>query len=185
MYKEIIDNIKPDLDKTIEYLKGELNKLRVGRATPMMVEDLEIECYGQEMPLKQLANISTPQPRLIVIQPWDKSILENLEKGISQSSLGLVPIVDGEVIRINIPPLSEERRKELTKILSEKVEEARISIRHKREEAWKEIQEQEKAGEIREDDKFRGKDELQKVIDEYNEKVEEMRKKKEEEIMTV
>lgn len=185
MYKEIIDNIKPDLEKTIEYLKGELNKLRVGRATPAMVEDLEIECYGQKMSLKQLSNISTPQPRLIVIQPWDKSILGGIEKGISRSSLGLAPIVDGDLIRITIPQLSEERRKELTKILSEKVEEARISIRHKREEAWKEIQEREKAGEIREDDKFRGKDELQKVVDEYNEKVEEMRKNKEQEIMTV
>ena len=185
MYKEIIDNIKPDLEKTIEYLKGELNKLRVGRATPAMVEDLEIECYGQKMSLKQLANISTPQPRLIVIQPWDKSILGGIEKEISQSSLGLAPIVDGDLIRITIPQLSEERRRELTKILSEKVEEARVSIRHKREEAWKEIQEGERAGEIREDDKFRGKDELQKVIDEYNEKVEEMRKNKESEIMTV
>jgi ribosome recycling factor len=185
MYKEIIDNIKPDLEKTIEYLKGELNKLRVGRATPAMVEDLEIECYGQKMSLKQLANISAPQPRLIVIQPWDKSILGVIEKGISQSSLGLAPIVDGDLIRITIPQLSEERRRELTKILSEKVEETRVSIRHKREEAWKEIQEGERAGEIREDDKFRGKDELQKVIDEYNEKVEEMRKNKESEIMTV
>lgn len=184
MYQEIIDNIKPELNKTIEYLKGELNKLRVGRATSVMVEDLEIECYGQTMPLKQLANISV-QPRIIIIQPWDKRVLENIEKGISQSSSGLTPIVDGEVIRITIPQLSEERRKELTKILSEKVEEAKISIRHKREEAWKEIQEQEKAGEIREDDKFKGKDELQKVVDEYNKKIEEIRKGKEQEIMTV
>lgn len=185
MYKEIIDNIKPELNRAIEYLKSELSKLRVGRATPAMVEDLEVECYGQTMPLKQLANISVPQPRTITIQPWDRSILENIEKGIFRSSLGLTPIVDGEIIRINIPQLSEERRNELTKILNEKVEEARISIRHKREEAWKEIQEKEKAGEIREDDKFKGKDELQKVIDEYNEKIEETRKKKEEEITTV
>ena len=184
MHKEIIDNIKPDLDRAIEYLKSELNKLRIGRATPAMVEDLEIECYDQTMPLKQLANISV-QLRLIIIQPWDKRVLENIEKGISKSSLGLTPTVDGEVVRINLPPLTEEKRKELVKILNEKTEEAKISIRHKREEAWKEIQEKEREGEIREDDKFRGKDELQKVVDEYNKKVEEMKKQKESDIMTV
>lgn len=184
MYQEVIDNIKPDLDRTIEYLKGELNKLRVGRATPAMVEDLEIECYNQKMPLKQLANISV-QPRLIIIQPWDKRILENIEKGISQSSLGLMPTVDKEVVRINLPALNEEKRKELVKIINEKTEEARISIRHKREEAWREIQEKERAGEIGEDDKFRGKDELQKVIDEYNKKVDDLKKNKESDIMTV
>lgn len=185
MYKEIINSIKPYLDKTVDFLKSELNKLRVGRASSVMVEDIKIECYGQKMPLKQLASISTPQPRLITIQPWDRSILENIEKEISKSSLGLAPIVDGGVIRINIPLLSEERRKELIKILNEKTEEARISVRHHREEAWKKIQELERAGEIREDDKFRGKDELQKVIDDYNNKIEEIEKKKEEEIMTV
>ncbi len=185
MYKEIIDKIKPDLDKAVEYLKGELSKMRVGRATPAMVEDIEIECYGQTMPLKQVANISTPQPRSIMVQPWDKHIIENIEKGISRSSLGFTPIVDGEIIRINIPQLSEERRKELTKHLNDKTEETKISIRHKREEAWKEIQELEKSGEIREDDKFRGKDELQKVIDEYNNKVDEIKNNKEQEIMTV
>ena len=184
MHKEIIDNIKPDLDRAIEYLKSELGKLRIGRATPAMVEDLEIECYDQTMSLKQLANISV-QPRLIIVQPWDKKVLENIEKGISKSSLGLTPTVDGEVVRINLPPLTEEKRKELIKILNEKTEEAKISIRHKREEAWKEIQEKEKEGEIREDDKFRGKDELQKVVDEYNKKVEEMKKQKESEIITI
>ena len=184
MYQEIIDNIKPDLDKALDYLKNELSKLRVGRATPAMVEDLEIECYDQKIPLKQLANISV-QPRLIIIQPWDKRILENISKGISQSSLGLSPIVEGEVIRITIPQLSEERRKELIKILSQKVEEAKISIRRKREEAWKQIQEMERAGEIREDDKYRGKEELQKLIDEFNNKIEEIAKNKEEEIMRI
>lgn len=184
MYKELIDNIKPDLDKTLEYLKGEIGKLRVGRATPAMVEDIEIECYDQKMSLKEVANISI-QPRLIIVQPWDKKILENIEKGISKFSSGLTPTVDGEIIRINIPQLSEERRKELIKILNEKTEEARISIRHKREEAWKEIQELERKGEIREDDKFRGKDELQKIIDDYNKQVEELKKNKESDILTV
>jgi len=185
MYKLIIDNIKPELNRIIEFLKGELNKLRVGRATPAMVEDIEIECYGQKFPVKQLANISAPQPRLITIQPWDKSVLGDIEKGISKSSSGLMPVVDGDLIRINIPSLSEERRKELIRVLHDKVEEARISIRHQREEAWKEIQDKTREGEIREDDKFKGKDELQKLIDEYNEKIEDMVKRKEEEIMTI
>ncbi len=185
MYKEIINNIKPELEQVFEYLKEELNKLRVGRATPAMVEDLKIKCYGEEFSLKQLANISTPQPRVIVIQPWDRSILEEISKGISASSAGLAPIVDGGLIRINLPSLSEERRIELTKIIKEKTEEARISVRIKRDDAWKEIQEREKTGEIREDDKFRGKDELQKTIDGYNEKIEDLKNKKEEEIMTL
>ena len=185
MYKEIITQTKPFLEKAIEYFKSEIAKLRIGRATPAMVEDLEIESYGQVMKLKQLANISTPQPRLITIQPWDKGILDVIEKGIAQSSLGLSPVVDGDLIRVNIPPLNEERRKELIKILHERAEEAKISIRHHREEAWREIQEKEKIGEIREDDKFRGKDELQKIIDDYNKKIEDTLKQKESEIMTV
>lgn len=184
MYKELIENLKPELEKTIEFLRSEFMKIKTSRATPAMVEDIEVECYGQKLPLKQLGSISTPQPRLITIQPWDKSILSEIEKAIrNQSSLS--PVVDGDIIRINIPSLSEEQRKEYVKIINEKTEEARISIRLKREEIWKEIQELERAGEIREDDKFRGKDELQKVIDEHNKKIEEIRKKKEEEIMTV
>jgi len=185
MYKQIIENIKPELENTIEYLKNELNKIRVGRATPMMVEDLKIECYGQTMPLKQLANISSSQSRTLIIQPWDKSIIENIERGIFKSPLGLTPIVDKETIRINVPALSEERRKEIQKILGEKTEEARISIRHKREEAWKEVQEQEKQGEITEDEKFKAKDDLQDLVNEYNQKIEELKKRKEQEINTI
>ena len=184
MYKELIDNLKPELDKTIEFLKSEFLKIKTSRATPAMIEDIEVECYDQKLPIKQLGNINIPQPRLIIVQPWDKNILPELERAIRNSS-SLSPVVDGDIIRINIPPLSEEQRKEYVKIINEKTEEARISIRHKREEIWKEIQEGERAGEIREDDKFKGKDELQKLIDEYNEKVEEMRKNKESEIMTV
>jgi len=185
MYKQIIENIKPELENTIEYLKNELNKIRVGRATPVMVEDLKIECYGQTMPLKQLANISSPQSRTLIIQPWDKSIIEDIEKGIFKSPLGLTPIVDKEVIRINIPALSEERRKEIQKILGEKIEEAKISIRHKREEAWKETQEQERRKEITEDEKFKAKDDLQDLVKEYNQKIEELKKRKEQEINTI
>lgn len=184
MYKELIENLKPELEKTIEFLRSEFLKIRTSRATPAMVENIEVECYGQKLPIKQLGTINAPQSRLITVQPWDKSILPEIEKAIRNRS-GLSPVVDGDIIRISIPPLSEEQRKEYVKIINDKTEEARISIRLHREKVWKEIQELERKGEIREDDKFRGKDELQKVIDEYNEKVENMKKNKEEEIMTV
>ncbi len=185
MYQELINNLKPNLDKTIDYLKGELAGLQAGRATPGLLEDLEVDCYGQKMPLKQLAAIQVPEPRLITIRPWDKAILKNIEKAIGQSKLGLSPIVDEESIRLKIPPLSEERRKELVKILQEKVEECRVSIRRQREEVWRNVQDLEQRKEISEDDKFKAKDELQKVVDEYNKKIEEMKKKKEEEILKV
>jgi len=185
MYKEIINKLKPGLDKTVEYLRSGLSGLQVGRATPSLIEDLEVESYNQRMPLKQLAAIQTPEPRSILIKPWDKDILKDIAKAISQSKLGLSPIIEEEFIRLKIPPLSEERRRELTKILQEKMEECRISVRRQREEVWREIQNLEQAGKISEDDKFRAKDELQKVIDEYNKKIEEMGKKKEEEIMKV
>jgi len=185
MHKKLINELKPSLDKTVEYFKSELAGLSTGRASPSLLEDLEVECYGQKMSLKQLASIQVPEPRLIIVRPWDKEIIRNIEMAISQSKLGLTPIVEEEIIRLKIPSLSEERRKELVKILQEKLEECRISIRRQREEVWKEVQAMEQQKEISEDNKFKAKDELQKVIDEYNKKVEEIGKKKEEEIMKV
>jgi len=184
MYKELIENLKPELNKTIDYLKGEFLKVKTSRATPIMIENIEINCYDQKMPLKELASIDIPQPRSIIVRPWDHSILREIEKGI-RSSTSFSPMIDSDIIRINIPPLSEEQRKEYVKIINEKAEESRISIRLNRGKIWAEIQEMEKKGEIPENDKFRAKDELQKLIDEYNEKIEELRKTKEQEIMTV
>ena len=185
MYKKIIDDLKPNLEKTISYLKNELAGLQVGRATPSLIENLEVDCYNQRLPIKQLANIQTPEPRLIIISPWDKTVIKNIEKAINQSRLGLAPVVDEEFIRLKIPPLSEERRREIIKILHEKVEECRVSIRRQREEIWRQIQDLEKEKSISEDDKFKAKDELQKLIDGYNERIEEMKKNKEEAIMKV
>lgn len=184
MYKEIINNIKPSLDKTIEFLKGELIKIKTSRANSAMVENVEVECYDQKLPIQQLATINVPKPRMITIQPWDKNILPDIEKTLRKRS-NLNPVVDGEMIRVNIPALSEEQRKEYAKIVGEKEEEAKISVRHHREEAWKNIQELEQEGKIREDDKFRGKDELQDLVDEYNEKIEEIAENKKQEIMAV
>ena len=180
-YKKIIDKIRPECDKVINFLERELVKIRTARASPSLVEDVMVECFGQTFPLKQLAAISISKPKQILIQPWDKSYLEPIVNALSKARIGALPIVDKDLIRISLPPLSEEYRKNLLKIISEKQEEARKTIRRWREEAWDEIQERFREGKIREDDKYRAKDELQDLIDEYNEKIEETveRKKKE------
>jgi len=182
LYKEIIDKIKPEIEKTIDFLEREMTKIRTGRASVSLVEDITVDYLGQKFPLKQLATISVPEARKIIIQPWDKSYLESIEKAISQSSLGAAPIVDKEVIRITLPPMSEEYRKNFLRFISEKQEEARRTVRRWREQSWDEIQEGFKNGEIREDDKYRAKDELQELIDEYNEKIEKIGEKKKKEI---
>jgi len=181
-YKEIIEKTKPEMEKVISFLERELAKIRTGRASVSLIEDIVVECFNQKFPLKQLAAISSPSPKQIVIQPWDKSYIEPIEKAISQSSLGAGPIVDKDLIRISLPPLSEEYRSNLLRVLSEKQEEARKTIRHWRGEAWEEVQEKTKDGDIREDDKFRAKDELQDLVDEYNKKIEEMGERKKKEI---
>lgn len=181
-YKDIINKIKPEMDKAVNFLERELAKIRTSRATPSLVEDIVCDCFGQKFPLKQLAAISIPEPRQILIQPWDKSYIEGIVVSLERTGIGTNPIVDKELIRINLPPLTEEYRKDLLKLLSQKKEEVRRTIRRWREEAWDEIQEKFREGKIREDDKFRAKDELQELVDEYNEKIEEMGERKEREI---
>ncbi len=183
MYKEIVNKIKPELDKVISFFDGELLKIRTSRASPVLVEDIGVECFGNSYLLKQLSAISCPQSNQIVIQPWDKSYIEPIEKAISRSGLGLSPIVDKDIIRVNLPSLSEEYRKNLIKCLGEKAEQSKKTIRYWRDKSWDEIQKAFQEKKIREDDKFRGKDELQEIIDEYNEKVEKMVEKKRKEIL--
>ena len=144
-----------------------------------------VDYYGAKSPLKQVASITVPEPSLIVIAPWNKDNLVDIEKAMNEAGLGLNPTNDGQVVRIAIPPLNEERRAELVKVLGKYSEEARVSIRQAREEAWDEIQELVKNGKLGEDAKFKGKEQLQKLIDEYNGKVEEVREKKEKEIMEI
>ncbi len=181
-YKEIIDKIKPELDKVIDFLERELAKIRTSGASVSLIEDISVDCFGQKMALKQLAAISLPGPRQILIQPWDDSYIESIQKALEKASLGMSPVVDKNLIRLSLPPLSDEYRQNLIKILSERKESTRQTIRHWREEAWKEIPERFKAGELSEDNKYKGKDKLQELIDEYNEKVEEKAEKKKEEI---
>ncbi len=183
MHKEILNRIKPEMDKVVNFLDRELAKFRTGRASPSLVEDVVVECFGQKFPLKQLSAISIPETRQILIQPWDKSYIEGIVKALSETGIGANPVVDKEAVRINLPPLSEDYRKSLLHLVSEKQEEARRTVRKWREEAWDEIQERFREGKIREDDKFRAKDELQELVDGYNEKIEKMGEKKGKEIM--
>jgi ribosome recycling factor len=185
MVKDIIDSKKAAFEKAVTHFTEETGTLRTGRANPGIVENLLVDYYNAKTPLIQISSISVPEPRQIVVSPWDKGALTQIEAAIRESDLGLNPVNDGSVVRITLPALTEERRRELVKTLNSRAEEARISIRNAREDAWKEIQEAEKGGTISEDDKFRGKDDLQKVIDEYNSRLEAVREKKEGEIMTV
>ena len=182
MYREIIDKIKPELEKVINFLDREMAKIRTGRATPALVEDVVVDCFGQKFPLKQLAAISIPEPKQILIQPWDKSYIESINQALEKTGVGASPIIDKDTIRINMPPMTEDYRNNLSRIISEKQEEARKTIRRWREKAWEEIQEKTKSGEIREDDKFRAKDDLQELVDGHNEKIEGIGERKKKEI---
>jgi len=185
MYSDIIELHKEEMDNAVAHLEKEAKKLRTGRANPALVEELEIDNYGVATPIKQVANISVPEARQLLVQPWDKANLEAVQVAIENADLGANISNDGIAVRLTFPPMTEENRVDLVKILGTKAEEARIGVRTAREEAWKEIQKEEKAGNMSEDEKFAGKDALQEVVDEYNEKIEEIRKKKEEEIMTI
>ena len=185
MVEKIINQKKDNFDKTLDYLKEELKKIRTGRASTTLVENFSVDYYGSSSPLKQVASITVSDAQTITITPWSRDNLVNIEKAVRESQLNLNPINDGKVIRINIQPLNEERLRELVKLLNQKTEEARVGVRKIREVIWDEIQSLEKKGEISEDDKFSGKGRLQKMVDEYNNKIEEIRRKKEEEIMTI
>lgn len=185
MIKELIEEKKESFENAVEHFANEAAKIRTGRAHPGLVENLMVDYYGTRTPLRQIASINIPEARQILIQPWDKGSLVLIEAALRESDLGLNPGNDGQALRITLPALTEETRKNLVKSLNQRAEEARIAVRNVREEIWKDIQDLEKSGDISEDDKFSGKDELQKVVDDYNQKLEALRKKKEEEILTV
>lgn len=183
--KEVTSKKDEQFEKAVAHFQEEAAKIRTGRANPSLVENLSVDYYGQKTPLKQIAAISIPEPRQIMIQPWDRDNLTQIETAIRESDLGLNPNNDGLGIRLTLPQLNEDTRKDLVKVLNQRAEEGRIAIRTLREELWKEIQDLEKNGEFGEDDKFTGKEVLQKKVDEYNQKIEDIRKKKEADILTV
>ncbi len=183
--KPIINDLKVEFDKAISHMKTEFAGVRTGRASIGLVENISVDCYDSKMPLSNVASISIPEARTIFINAWDKAILKNIEKAISNSDLGLNPTIDKDVIRINIPPLTEERRKEFVKLIGKMAEEKKVQIRRTREDFVKKAEQMEEKKEINEDEKFRLKEEIQKIVDEYNKLVEDLINKKEEEIMTV
>lgn len=185
MVPTIIADHQEFFQASVDHFIAEAAKLRTGRAHPSLVEGILVNYYGARTPLMQVASVSIPEARQILIQPWDRGALGDIEQALRESDLGLNPVNDGANLRLTLPQLTEERRKDLVKLLNARAEEARIAIRTTREDIWKAIQEGEKAGEMSEDDKFTGKDTLQKVIDDFNGKIEEIRKTKEQEILNM
>src|SRR3989344_5023762 len=179
---EILEKFRCELIKIEESLKVEIASLRVGRASPALVENISVDCYGSKTKIKQLASIAAPEPRTLVIEPWDKKILPELEKAILTSNLGLSPIVDKNLIRINIPALTEERRISIMKILNSKLEEAKVKGRNSRDRAIKELGELFNDKKITEDDKFKMREEIQKTMNSTSEDLENLLKIKEKEI---
>ncbi|MDP2683855.1 MAG: ribosome recycling factor [bacterium] len=181
----IINEKNFKFDDAIKHFKNELTQIRTGRANPSLVENIRVDYYGTKTPLNQMANISAPDPKSLLIQPWDSNVIKEIEKSIQNSDLGLNPVNEGNQLRIPIPPLTEERRKELAKIVNEKSENARISIRNIREEIWKELKELKNDGDISEDEMFSQQKELQKVVNENNSLIKEITEKKEEEVLSI
>ncbi len=173
------------MEKTIEIMKEELKSIRTGRATPGLVENIKINYYGSHTPLKQLANIAAPEPQLIVISPYDPSIIKDIEKAILQSEQGLTPNTDGKVIRIPIPPLSEERRGKIVAQIKEMTEENTLALRNIRREANKHVDREEKNSQLTEDEAKKTKDQIQKFTHEHEVKLNELLAKKSEEILKI
>ena len=182
---DILTSLVDDFDEVIEYLKLELKTLRTGRATPALVENIQVEAYGARTPVVGLASISTPDARTIVIDPWDKNLLKDIERGIQEAKIGLNPVIQGKIIRISMPALTEDGRKELVKIMNDKLEQAKIGIRGVRENAKTEIIRKEKDKEIPEDDKYRMLEQLEKMVAGYNDKIKDAGDEKEKDIMTL
>ncbi len=180
--EELFNQTKRDMQTTIKVLGRDLSKIRTGRASVALVEEIMIEYYGNPTPLNQLASISIPDSRLITIQPWDPSVLSGIEKAILKSNLGLTPSNDGKKICINIPPLTEERREELVKLVKKLGEEAKVAIRNLRRKANDILKKMKKNKEISEDDFYQGQEEMQKVTDEFIKEIEGLLSKKEKEI---
>ncbi|HQE91246.1 MAG TPA: ribosome recycling factor [Anaerolineae bacterium] len=185
MIKELMSETEDRMVKTVESMEEDFKSIRTGRASPALVERVTVEYYGMPTPLNQLAAISAPEPQMLLIRPYDPSSIAAIEKGILQADLGLNPGNDGHVIRVPVPRLTEERRRELVKVVKRRVEEGKVALRNIRRDALEELREYENEKLISEDDRKRGQDELQKLIDRYTEKVDEIGAHKEQDIMEI
>ncbi len=181
---QIISELRENLEKNLQHTVSEFNRLRAGKASPDMLGSVMVEYYGAMTPLSQLANVSTPDARTLMIQPWDKGLIRPVETAIINANLGFAPSNDGDTIRINIPPVTEERRKELVKLSKQEAEHGKVGIRNLRKEANEKIKKLQKDG-LSEDDAKAGEEEVQKLIDAFIKKTDEAMIQKEKEIMTV
>ena len=185
MTHEALVAIEPKMQRSVEALDREFGGIRTGRASSGLVERITVDYYGTQTPLNQIAGISTPDAHLIVIQPWDRSVLGAIEKAITKSDIGLMPNVDGTVVRLNVPPLTEERRREMVKQVRKRAEEARVEVRHHRREAADMLKKAMRDGDLSEDEERRELDSLQKLTDRWVQQVDERTERKEAEVMEV
>lgn len=185
MYKDLVNKSEESMKKSINFLKEDLATIRAGKANPKLVDKILVSYYGVMTPINQVANISIPEPRSILIQPWDSSLIKEIEKAILVSDLGINPSNDGKIIRLVIPPLTEERRKDLIKLCKKEVENAKIAIRNVRRDANEEFKKQEKASELTKDDLKKAEEEMQKLTDKYIKIMDDIYKDKEKEILEV
>ena len=181
----MLDDLKDNMQKSVEATQRSFNTIRTGRANASILDRVTVEYYGTETPLNQLANITTPEATMIMIQPYDKGSMGQIEKAIQMSDVGLTPNNDGQVIRLNIPPLTEERRKDLVKLASKMAEEGKVAIRNIRRDAIDDVRKQEKNSDISKDESRDLQDDIQKVTDQFTNKIDELLKSKETDIMTV
>ncbi|MGI6606249.1 MAG: ribosome recycling factor [Peptococcia bacterium] len=185
MINSIMNESEEKMKKGLEVLRKDFSSMRAGRAHPALLEKIQVDYYGTATPLNQVANISAPEPRLLTVQPWDKSLLAQIEKAILKSDLGLNPTNDGNILRIAIPQLTEERRVELVKAAKKKAEEAKVAVRNIRRDANDKIAKIEKSKEISEDEAKKAQDDMQKLTDKYAKEIEHILEVKEKEIMEV
>jgi len=185
MYKEIVAKSEETMRKSIAFLREDLAAIRAGKANPKLVDKIQVSYYGTMTPLNQIANISVPEPRIIMIQPWDSSTLKEIEKAIMASDLGINPSNDGKLIRLVIPVLTEERRKELLKVVKKETENAKIAIRNIRRDANEDLKKLEKASELTKDDHKKSEEDMQKLTDKYIKYIEDIFRDKEKEILEV
>jgi ribosome recycling factor len=184
MKDEVLKETRRKMDRVLEAMARDLSRVRTGRASVALLEGIKVECYDTSMPLSQVASLAAPESRLLTVQPWDSALLGDIERAILKSDLGLNPVNDGKIIRLPIPALTTERRKELVKMVKRMEEEAKVSVRNVRREANEDFKEMKKEKILSEDEAHRGQDEVQKVTDEYVKKVEAQSAEKEKEIMS-
>jgi len=185
MSEDVIADADQKMDKTVEAVRREFNTVRTGKATPTLLDTVKVNAYGSTVPLKQIANIGSPEPNLLMVQPYDQNIADEIKRAIQTADMGLNPSVDSGVVRVPVPPLSEERRKEMVKVLHRMAEEGRVSIRQIRQNTKNELQEMEREGEISEDQYHRWLDDLQERTDEHVDNIDRLLEKKENEVMEV